>query len=35
MLALRKVRELEAGTVEGVPLEEMAVTGDLSDCPTS
>ncbi len=31
-LALRKVRELEARTVEGVPLEEMAVTGDLGDC---
>jgi hypothetical protein len=31
-LALRKVRELEARTAEGVPLEEMAVTGDLGDC---
>lgn len=31
-LALRKVKELEARTVEGVALEEMAVTGDLGDC---
>jgi len=32
VLALRKVRELEARVVEGVELEEMAVTGDLGDC---
>ena len=32
VLALRKVRELEARTVEGVKLEEVAVTGDLGDC---
>lgn len=31
-LALRKVRELEGGVVEGVPLQEMAATGDLGDC---
>jgi len=31
-LALRKVKELEAGAVTGVPLEEMAKTGDLGDC---
>jgi hypothetical protein len=32
VLALRKVRELEARVLEGVPLEAMAVTGDLGDC---
>jgi hypothetical protein len=31
-LALRKVKELEAGAVTGVPLEEMAKTDDLGDC---
>jgi hypothetical protein len=31
-LALRKVQELQAGTVTGVPLEELAKTGDLGDC---
>jgi hypothetical protein len=31
-LALRKVRELETGAVEGIPLQDMAATGDLSDC---
>ena len=31
-LALGKVRELEAGAIEGEPLQEMAVTGDLADC---
>jgi hypothetical protein len=31
-LALRKVRDLEAGVVDGEPLQEMAVTEDLGDC---
>lgn len=31
-LALRVVRDLELGVVDGEPLEEMALTGDLSDC---
>lgn len=31
-LALRKVKELERGGADGVPLEEMALTGDLGDC---
>ncbi len=31
-LALRMVRDLEAGTAEGVALTEMAKTGDLGDC---
>ncbi|MCU1350904.1 MAG: hypothetical protein JWM05_113 [Acidimicrobiales bacterium] len=31
-LALRKVQELQAGIVTGVPLEAMARTGDLGDC---
>ena len=31
-LALRRIQALEAGLVEGVPLQEMAVTGDLGDC---
>lgn len=32
VLALRKVRELENRVIDGVPLEEMAATGDLRDC---
>lgn len=31
-LALRTIRRLETGTVEGMPLQDMAATGDLSDC---
>jgi mRNA interferase RelE/StbE len=31
-LALLKIRDLEAGRVEGVPLESMAKSGDLDDC---
>jgi hypothetical protein len=31
-LALRMIRDLEAGTAEGVALTEMAKTGDLGDC---
>jgi hypothetical protein len=31
-LALRKIRDLEAGAVEGDPLEAMAKSGDLGDC---
>jgi mRNA interferase RelE/StbE len=31
-LALLKVRDLEEGRVEGVPLESMAKSGDLEDC---
>ncbi|HUZ44913.1 MAG TPA: hypothetical protein VMU63_10960 [Acidimicrobiales bacterium] len=31
-MALRKVRDLEVGEIEGQPLQEMAVTGDLADC---
>ncbi len=31
-LALRKVNELETGAVEGIRLQDMAATGDLSDC---
>lgn len=31
-LALRVVRDLELGVVDGESLEEMALTGDLSDC---
>jgi hypothetical protein len=29
---VRKVKELEARTVDGAPLENMAVTADLTDC---
>lgn len=32
VLALRKVKDLEARTVDGAPLENMALTGDLTDC---
>jgi hypothetical protein len=32
VLALRRVRELENRVIDGVPLEEMAATGDLRDC---
>ncbi len=31
-LALQKVRDLEHGSVTGIPLQEMAKTGDLGDC---
>lgn len=31
-LALRKVRDLEAGLIEGIALHDMARTGDLTDC---
>ena len=31
-LALRKVKQLEARAIDGAPLGEMAVTGDLGDC---
>ncbi|MBX3287073.1 MAG: hypothetical protein KF703_17125 [Actinobacteria bacterium] len=31
-LALQKVQDLQAGKVTGVPLQEMAKTGDLGDC---
>lgn len=31
-LALKRVRELERYEVEGVPLVDMAATGDVSDC---
>jgi hypothetical protein len=31
-LALQRVRDLELGNVEGLPLNDMAVTGDLGDC---
>lgn len=31
-LALLKIRDLEAGAVDGVPLKEMAKFGDLGDC---
>lgn len=32
VLALRKVKDLEARRVDGAPLENLAVTGDLTDC---
>ena len=32
VLALTKIRELERGSIAGVPLAEMAATGDLTDC---
>jgi hypothetical protein len=31
-LALLKIRDLEDGAIDGVPLEEMAKSGDLGDC---
>jgi hypothetical protein len=31
-LALQRVRDLEVGNVEGMPLNDMAATGDLGDC---
>jgi hypothetical protein len=31
-IALRKLRDLEAGRVEGAPLRKMSATGDLGDC---
>lgn len=31
-LALRKIRDLVAGLVQGTPLNENTVTGDLTDC---
>ena len=31
-VALRMVRDLEAGVVDGAPLSAMAATGDLRDC---
>lgn len=31
-LALQRVRDVEQGNVEGVPLGELALTGDLGDC---
>jgi hypothetical protein len=31
-LALQRIRDLERREIEGVPLSDMAATGDLSDC---
>lgn len=32
VLALHRARDLEVGRLEGEPLDDMAKTGDLSDC---